>query len=199
MKRTILKLATWVFLAGLLFSGVGIWQIIKERNVSSTPEEMAVDEVTNPHDQLIYASIHGGRVVFTSTYEYSLTTKKDVALTSDYYAPVINTDTGKVAYILKFETEPTIEQFAETASHTGLLSSPEDLPEKLRKAFRQDFPGQKYYFLDSTYEPKSLIEKLSDLKMFLILLFGGLAVRMALSEKSPPQPETEGVSDNADS
>jgi hypothetical protein len=200
MKKFIVKLATWVFLAGLLFTGVGIWQIIKERNVSSTPEKMEIGGVADPRDQLIYASIHGGSVDFANTYEYSLTaTKKDVALSNDYYAPVVNRDTGKVVYIVKLPSEPTIDQFGEIASYTGLLSNLDNLPEKLRNAFREELPGQRYYFLDSTYEAKSLMEKLSDLKIFLILLFGGLAIRIALSEKTPPQPETEEAGNNTNS
>jgi hypothetical protein len=200
MKKIVVKLATWVFLAGLLFSGVGIWKIIEEWNVSSTPEEMAIDKVSDPQDQLIYASIHGGRVDFANTYEYSLTTKKkDVALTTDFYTPVVNTDTGKVVYILKLPSEPTITQLAEEASYTGLLSNLKNLPEKLQDAFRAEFPGQRYYFLDSTYESKSLMEKLTDLRIFLILLFGGLAIRIIFSEKSPPQPAVEEASDDTNS
>ncbi len=189
MKNLIIKLSTWAFLLGLALSGYGVWEIYKQRNVSATPEVMEIGKVADPQDRLVYASIQGGAVDYENTYEYSLTTKKDVKLNTEYFAPVVNTETGKVVYILKLASEPTIAQMALEANFTGLLSSSGDIPEDLRVEFKKEYPEQSFFLLDSTYEPKSIMEKLLDLKIFIILMVGGLVIRLALSSKSAPEQE----------
>ncbi len=191
MRNLIIKLATWAFLLGLVLSGYGVWEIYKQRNVSTTPEVMEIGGVADPQGQMVYASIQGGVVDYNNTYEYSLTTKNDVKLNTEYYVPVINEDTEKVVYILKLGSEPTIAQMALEANFTGLLSSSGEIPEDLRVEFKKEYPGQTFLLLDSTYEPKAIMEKLLDLKIFFILMIGGLIIRLALSSKSTPQQEMD--------
>jgi len=185
MKRLLLKLANWVFFLGLAFCAVGIWHMYKERNVSSTPTDMEVSSIADPQEDLIYASIHGGSIDITNTYEYSVKTKKsDVTLKTEYYIPIMVPDSEKVAYIFKSHLKPTNEQLLTTPDYTGLLSSTGSIPEKIRSAYESTYPGQHYYLLDTSFKPKTIWEQLADLKIFVIMMIVGLIGRIALSPKA---------------
>ena len=184
MKYVVMKVATLVFLIGLFFSGIGIWKIFQERNVSRLPVPMTIDKVSVPHDGLIYASIRGGELDAGNIYEYILSAKKtETKLLSYYYVPVRKTGGGKVVYLLKLALKPTSGQIAAEANYKGLLSDISELPRELQDAYKTKFPWQNYYVLDSTYEPKTIMEKFADLKVFFMLLVGGLLIRVVVGKK----------------
>ncbi|MBL4909295.1 MAG: hypothetical protein JKX78_04595 [Alteromonadaceae bacterium] len=184
MKNLVIKIATWAFMIGLLFTGFGLWDIYKERNVNSEAIVMEFNTISDPNGSLIYAEISGGQLDIANTYELSLSTKKsDAKLTSDFYTPVINNENSTVAYILKSALEPTIQEMVKKAEYKGLLQSKSELPKKILAAYNKSFPNTKFVYLDSTFKPETFLEKIIGLKIFFYLLVGGLAVRLMLNGK----------------
>ncbi|GLQ32632.1 hypothetical protein [Litoribrevibacter albus] len=191
MRNLIIKISTWAFLAGLVFTGMGVWEIIKERNVSQTPSAIQSSDVNKTTEELAYATIQGGRLDLANTYEYSLQTKKsDVKLNSDYFIPVKDTETDAVIYVLKTSDEPSIEDVLKTANFSGLLQNRSELPSKILDAYKKEFPNVDFAYLDTTYKPETLIEKIKGLGIFLGLLLGGLVIR-TLATKKPESIATE--------
>ncbi|MEJ2042955.1 MAG: hypothetical protein P8X89_06745 [Reinekea sp.] len=187
MKNLVKKFSTWAFLVGLFFTAFGLLDIFQERNVGQKPVEMTIDSVVDPADELIYASINGGRLDLSNAYEYSLSTKKsDVKLTSDFFIPVFKNEERKVIYILKTALEPTISDMAKAPTYQGLLKSKNELPSKILDAYNGKFNNDNFYFLDSTYDPKTILEKLLGLKFFIGLLIIGLVVRFLVGKKAIP-------------
>ena len=192
MKNLVIKISTWAFLAGLLFTGFGLWDIYEEKDVSTEAIQIKSESIDGSNGSLVYVEISGGRLDVTNTYELSLSTKKsDAKLTSNFYTPVLNG--GSVAYILKSPLAPTLQEISSTANYSGLLQSKSELPEKILASYNKSFPTDNFSYLDSTYEPKTTIEKIFDLKIFIYLLLGGLAVRFILSynRKSIAEDDSE--------
>lgn len=198
MKNLIIKIATYAFLAGLVFSAMGVWQIIKERNVSVTPEKYTIDSLIEPKEDLMYVAIEGGRLDIMNTYELSLSTKKtDINLSSNYYTPVLNVEDSSVIYILKSDLEPSVKDIIKVAEYQGLLQSKNELPEKILTAYEKLLPGHKYFYLDSTYKPETLLEKIKGNAIFFYMLFGGLFVRLLLTRSPKQNTETAIEEENA--
>jgi len=147
--------------------------------VNQTPIEVTIDNIGGLRDELTYASIEGGRLDIINTYEYSVSTKRSgIDLSSTYYTPVLETEDMSVAYILKSDAEPTMDDFIETANYKGLLQTKQALPEKILNAYNREYPNQNYFYLDTSYAPKTLLKKIQDMSLFIFLLFGGLFVRI---------------------
>lgn len=197
MKNILVKIATYVFIAGLVFSAIGIWKMIEERNVSNVATKLTIDNVVDPKEEPVYVAIVGGRIDLTNTYEFTLSTKKtDISLSINYYTPVVNTEDSSVVYIVKTRTEPSIADFLKPANYEGLLQSSEKLPEDLVKAYQNELPGQTYYYLDSSYKPKSFVEKLQGNLIFFCMLIGGYLVRFLLT-RTPKQNAEAPQQENA--
>ena len=188
MKNLVIKIATWALLAGLALTGLGLWDIYKERGVGTEAIQMSLDSVDGSAESLVYAQVSGGQLDITNTYEYGLSTKKAGAkVTSDFYTPVLNGNS--VAYILKTPVAPTLQEMSKVANYSGLLQNKSELPEKILTAYDASFPEGVYSYLDSTYKPQTMLEKLMDLKIYVLLLLGGLAVRFIFSRNKKSTPE----------
>lgn len=191
MKGFVLKIATGAMTFGLLLTAVGLWDIFKERNVGLNPQEVAIANLPSQPDSILYAHISGGQVNPELVYEYTLSTKKsDVQISSDFYMPVMTDADGTIGYILKLADEPDAKQLLTVADFTGLLQSKSELPSKLLNAYEESFPNAGFMFLDTTYKPRSNLEKLAGLKLFFALFVGGLAIRLVTNKLTAPKPQT---------
>lgn len=190
MKRFILKIANTAILFGLLLTGYGLWDIYKERNVGLEASDIAISSLPTASDTIQYAHVSGGQIDPENVYEYTLSTKKsDVKLSSDFYMPVIADDEGTPGYILKLKDEPDVKQLLTTADYTGLLQSRSELPSKLLTAYESLYPGTGFLFLDTTYKPRSTMEKLAGLKIFFALFIIGLVVRLLTVKLTQPRAQ----------
>jgi len=192
MKNLVIKISTWAIFLGLLFTGYGLWDIYEKKDVSTEAIKMKSESISDSDGSLVYVEISGGRLDVTNAYELSLSTKKTgTNLSSDFYIPVLNEDS--VAYILKTPLAPTLQELSSTANYSGLLQSKSELPEKILSSYNKSFPTDNFSYLDSTYEPKTTIEKIFGLKIFVYLLLGGLAVRFMLNnnKKSTAEDDSE--------
>ncbi|MGI2259327.1 hypothetical protein [Shewanella sp. GXUN23E] len=188
MKNFILKLANYAFIVGLLMSLIGLWQIYQQRNLDSTPVDIQLEAVQLPQDEMVFASIKGGMLDISHTYELTRTTKKGkIQLSSDFYTPVVNPREDTVVYILQTNNAPEITEMMKDADFTGLLQTADSLPDKIISAYQADLPGQQYLYLDATYQPRTLMQKLESNLVFFLLMFGGLAVRLWLSRPASPR------------
>ncbi|MCL1036729.1 hypothetical protein L2750_06140 [Shewanella submarina] len=189
MKNFILKIANYAFFIGLLMSLYGLWTIYKERNVDTTAVEVQLEQLTEPESGLALVNVKGGLMVLSNTYELSRSTRKtNINLSSDYYTPVVNPNSGETIYILQTNELPPLEDIITIADFTGLRQSSDALPDKIKSAFQKDLPGQNYLYLDTTYQPMTLMEKLQSNLIFFYLMLGGLTVRLILNRPSKAEP-----------
>ena len=188
------KLASYAFLAGLFFVGYGLWEIYQQRNINQEVVTVEIGELANTGNQLIYATVNGGTVDLANVYEYTIQSrKKKRQLGKTFYTPVIISSTGKVAYILDSEQMPSITDLIGTAHYTGLLRDGSEVPSGLREKFDAAYPNSNYQLLDSSYEPKTLKEKMFDLKDAIALMLGGLIIRLLLNIFNKPAVDEENL------
>ena len=189
MKKLIMKISTWAFMLGLFVIGFNLWDIYKERNINSEAISIEANDIVSSNTNK-YSEVVGGRLDITNMYELSLTTKRsDSKLTSDFYIPVLNSENDSLLYILKTPLAPTAQEFSGIAKYKGLLKDKAELSTKILDAYNQSFNNAKFVFLDSTYKPETLMEKIINLKVFLYLLIGGL-IGMFLCRSKQPKPIT---------
>jgi hypothetical protein len=183
MKGIIAKVSTWAIFLGALLGGYGLHDIYNERDVGTEARVIELDALQKESGGLTFASVTGGRLAFMNMYEYSVSTKKSKAkLSTQYFIPVLDQN-DNIVYVVETAVEPTLRAIADVASYSGLLQSKDGLPEKLRTAFDVDFSSSNYMYLDTTYKPETLVEKLLGLKIFFMMFFGGIFVQLLLKKK----------------
>lgn len=192
------KLSTYAIVIGLVFIGVSGWNIFKERNVNTKPRAMALSDVGPIVAGLSYVTLTGGRIDLANTYSYTLQHRKSKAtLGTKYYTPVVDgQDGGKVVYIVESSEEPSLEDLLKEASYAGLLQSSDNLPESLRAKFMDEFPDGGFHYLDSTYKPRTVWQRIQGLSLFFYLLVGGIVVRVLIARRKvspPPAVEATGA------
>jgi len=195
MRKTFITLSTWVSFLAFLFVAIGMWNIFKERNVSHTAITVEADKIQLLAPELVYATVVGGYLDHTNMYEFGISSKNsDEMAVSYYYTPVVKGSDQSFLYILKTDNGPKLESDGAIANYTGLLRSESELPEKIASSYRSEYPGKSLLYLDSMYQPETIIEKVYNLKVFLILLFAGLGVRILLSKNKPSPASGENES-----
>jgi len=187
MRKFAIKISTYAIFGGLLLGGLGLWSIYKEKDVNKEVISMESSSIVDPNESLVYTEITGGKLDLVNSYEYSIGRKKsDRKISIGYYTPILDKETNEVLYIVKRRTEPSIEDLLKESVYKGLLQNKSELPEKILTAYDEVFPNTKFYFLDTSYKPKTLLEKLKNLRFFFYLLIGGIVARVALRDNKKP-------------
>lgn len=192
MKGLIKKASKWICLITLFCTGMGVWDIYKERNLTLDPQKMAIENIADPKESIIYADIAGGVVDAMNILEYtterrSRKTKIKRTTGTDYFIPVLSPETGKAVYIVEVASEPDDILSAESISFKGILQSSEALPTKVKEAYSQTYTNTNFYFLDSNYRPETLLEKVQGLSIFVIPFLISLAIFLLVSRKPKVQ------------
>lgn len=175
MKGLIIKGATWAMLGGLLVTAVGIWDMIKERNVSKTPTEISIADIQNLENTFTYATIKGGELDLSNTYTYKIKTRKrKTELLNHYFVPVIQKGAQANIYILKTTDKPVHQA---TNIFTGLLQPKDEMPSDLQHEYDKLYPTTDYYLLDTSHKAASFFESIQKVALFFAIAVAGFLVR----------------------
>ena len=196
MKRLIGKMATLAVLFGVVGTAIGLWDIARKSGINKQVLTLRVSDLQDFVGGLRYARIEGGRLDLSNSCEYRHNTRgRDGENASRYFTPVLNGENSHLAYIIETRAQPTRNDMLIRADYTGLLQSPSELPGSIRMRYVEKFPNARLLYLDTTYQPQTVMARLPELRTHLGLILLGLTVRLVLSkatkrERFTPQ-ETE--------
>ena len=182
MNRFFARTATLILVIGIAGTGVGLWDIVRMSGINEEVLSIHVNNLQDFDEDLLYAHLEGGRLDLSNSYEYSLSTRRhNFEISSTYFTPVLNDENSHLAYIIETDAQPTYNDMRTQADYTGLLQSRTELPGSIRTRFAEKFPNARMFYLDTTYRPQSTIERLLELRLFLVLTLAGLTLKLILT------------------
>ncbi|MEJ2592104.1 MAG: hypothetical protein P8178_12010 [Candidatus Thiodiazotropha sp.] len=183
MTRLIGKLATLAILFGVVGTSIGLWDIVRKSGINKEALPLQARDLHDFDGGLRYTRIEGGRLDLSNSCEYRLDTLgRDGKTASRYFTPVLNSENSHLAYIIGTEVQPTRNDMLIQADYTGLLQSRSELPGSIRMQYVEKFPNARLLYLDTTFRPQPVIERLTELRIHLGLILAGLTVRLVLSK-----------------
>jgi len=166
----------------LIFAGAfglitGSCTIYDQRNISMAPEVMLISDINQKYGEFDYVSISGGEIDAANIVEYALPaeTTMNIQLPPDYYIPIVNPENAQDVYIIRSVSKPSLPEASQKIDYAGLLKSKTSLPDEVRAAYNKKIGGV-YYYLNTGYKPKTLLEKILGLKTWFLMLVSGFAL-----------------------